>query len=213
VVDDPVHRVSGRQGVMLVSRNGDIVFADVVGRFNLARQHVGLWVYIDNVSSLAELTLYFTLSGDWSRYFVYSYPVGRLLSGWNHLLISRASFAEYGDVSPWDWPKIVKVRVRVVSKPNTTVRVTFDHMVGITDMYGGMVTIMLDGAWESVYTRAYRVMSMYGMPGVVSVITSYVGEEGYMTLGQLSRLQEAGWDVISHAAGHRDLTKLPLGQV
>jgi hypothetical protein len=56
VMDDPVHHVSGRQGVMLVSRNGEIVFADVVGRFNLARQHVGLWIYIDNVSSLAELT-------------------------------------------------------------------------------------------------------------------------------------------------------------
>jgi hypothetical protein len=56
----------------------------------------------------------------------------------------------YGNVSREDWSRIVKVRVRVVSKPNATVRVTFDHMVGIADLYGGMVTIMFDDAWESV---------------------------------------------------------------
>jgi hypothetical protein len=31
---------------------------------------------------------------------------------------------------------------------------------------------------------------MYGMPGVVSVITGYVGNDGYMTVEQLSKLQE-----------------------
>lgn len=70
----------------------------------------------------------------------------------------------------------------------------------------GRLTITFDDGWKSAYTRGLPTLQAHGLRGNVAVITESVDYwDGFLTLTQLQALEDAGWSLASHSAGHPDL--------
>jgi peptidoglycan/xylan/chitin deacetylase (PgdA/CDA1 family) len=72
----------------------------------------------------------------------------------------------------------------------------------------GMVSIMFDDGFISVYTKAFPIMAKYGIRGNVAVIPGLVGKTDYMTWDQIETLAQNGWTIMSHSVNHRKMMKL-----
>ncbi len=71
-----------------------------------------------------------------------------------------------------------------------------------------IITFSFDDGYASVYEKALPILERYGYVGTVFVITSAIGQSGYMTLEQLLNLAKRGWEIGSHTVSHRYLTEL-----
>lgn len=70
------------------------------------------------------------------------------------------------------------------------------------------ILITFDDGHLDNYTTAWPIMEKYGFTGVLYVVSSYIGADGYMTADQIVELYQAGWEVGSHSIHHLDLTSL-----
>jgi peptidoglycan/xylan/chitin deacetylase (PgdA/CDA1 family) len=89
----------------------------------------------------------------------------------------------------------------------------------------GAILITFEDAYESVYHNAYPVLSTHGFVATVFVITGCVGSENrwdvrlggrtfrHMDWDQIQELKRNGYTIGSHTVSHRDLTRLPQGEV
>jgi hypothetical protein len=65
---------------------------------------------------------------------------------------------------------------------------------------GGLVSVVVDDAWQSFYDLARPKMDALGYRGTQYVISDYVGTSGRLTLAELSSLQtHSGWEIAGHA--------------
>ena len=76
-----------------------------------------------------------------------------------------------------------------------------------------MITFTFDDGCLSTYTRAFPILEKYSYPATAFIITSAVGEPGYMTIEQILDLVNNGWEIGSHTVSHADLTQLSDGQL
>jgi len=67
------------------------------------------------------------------------------------------------------------------------------------------VLFTFDDVAENIYQNAFPILAAAGLKGTVYVISSYVGNEGYVSLAQAQALYAAGWDVGNHTSGHQHL--------
>jgi|GEM_PF-1368815 len=74
------------------------------------------------------------------------------------------------------------------------------------------VTFMFDDGGVSIYTEAKPVLDQYGYKGSAVIVTSFIGQPGFMTAPQIQELFASGWEVVSHGVTHSDLTTLPEAQ-
>lgn len=77
----------------------------------------------------------------------------------------------------------------------------------------GAVVLSFDDALESHYTQAYSAMLPYDMPGNAGIMTDAVGNTGSLTVDQLRQMEDAGWELASHATRDVALTTLPPGEM
>jgi peptidoglycan/xylan/chitin deacetylase (PgdA/CDA1 family) len=73
---------------------------------------------------------------------------------------------------------------------------------------GGAVSFMFDDGEASTYTQAYPVLKAKGYPGVAAIVTSFVGDSGFVKRAQVLDLQRNGWEIVSHTLTHNDLTAM-----
>lgn len=74
----------------------------------------------------------------------------------------------------------------------------------------GPATILtFDDGPGSTYTRAFPILSEYGIVGDVAVITNNVGVGGALSWEQLTELKDAGWGICSHSVSHPVMTSIP----
>jgi len=66
----------------------------------------------------------------------------------------------------------------------------------------GLITLWFDDAWYSQYSIAFPVLKEFGFVGALSVATSLVQGEKYMTWPQIKRLRANGWEITSHSVSH-----------
>jgi len=208
IAADTTHYKDGVQGGNWTSVNGEDTNGTLIGAWNFSSQHFKIWVFAAEPTDISSLEFIFSPSATFASYFTWSYITSRLLQGWNELTLSRAQFASVGGAGASDWQCIIRICLRVKSLSTKTASVTFDNYEAIDDPSEGKVTIMFDDGWSSVYAKAMPTMNNYNMRGVVAVVTSQVGGEGFMNTTQLLELQKGGWDIISHTSTHADLTKL-----
>lgn len=64
------------------------------------------------------------------------------------------------------------------------------------------IILRFDDAYESVYTIAFPLMQARGLVGVLGVISSYIGQVGYMNAAQIQELANAGWEIANHSHQH-----------
>lgn len=70
-----------------------------------------------------------------------------------------------------------------------------------------IVTFCFDDGYKSVM-EANGILQKYDYAGTVFVITSEIGKNGYLSLEDLKKLSQEGWEIGSHTFNHLDLTKL-----
>lgn len=74
----------------------------------------------------------------------------------------------------------------------------------------GAVTFMFDDGELSTYSVAYPILKSKSIPGVVAVVSSFVGSTGFIKRTQLLEMQRNGWEIVSHSISHNDLTKMSI---
>ncbi len=87
------------------------------------------------------------------------------------------------------------------------------------------VIITFDDADESVYHHAFPILESSGFSASLFVISDYVGKTNswdykflnkkswHMNWNQLRELANNGWEIGSHTASHRDLTRLSSSEL
>jgi peptidoglycan/xylan/chitin deacetylase (PgdA/CDA1 family) len=70
------------------------------------------------------------------------------------------------------------------------------------------VIITFDDGNLDTYVEAYPITEKYGLTGVIYIVGSYIGADGYMSRDQIQEMAASGWEVGSHTMTHADLTLL-----
>ena len=76
-----------------------------------------------------------------------------------------------------------------------------------------MVTFCFDDGYFSTYEKAFPILEKYNYQGTVFVITSEIGNKGFMTKEQILELADKGWEIGSHSISHPDLTLISEEQL
>jgi len=67
------------------------------------------------------------------------------------------------------------------------------------------VVISFDDGYETVYQNAFPIMKEMGFTGIMYLVGTYVGANGYMDASQVKEMTTVGWEVGSHSMTHPHL--------
>lgn len=73
----------------------------------------------------------------------------------------------------------------------------------------GRVILTFDDSFASHYEVAFQELKDRGWSGVAATIPEEVGDADALTIGQLRRMDEQGWDIVSHPQVSSPVTPLP----
>jgi peptidoglycan/xylan/chitin deacetylase (PgdA/CDA1 family) len=93
-----------------------------------------------------------------------------------------------------------------------TLREAFDAWSGRGGFPRRPIVISFDDGYRSQYRSAFPVLRRLGWPGVLNLELRNVGDDG-ITVRDVERLVEAGWEVDSHTLTHPDLTTVDAAQL
>ena len=71
-----------------------------------------------------------------------------------------------------------------------------------------LITFIFDDGFEEDYSVAKPIFDAKGIAGVSAIITNRIGLDGKLTINQILKLQDAGWEVASHTISHPHLSTL-----
>lgn len=67
------------------------------------------------------------------------------------------------------------------------------------------VVLSFDDGYEDNFLYAFPLLQKYGFIGSFAVVTSFLGQPGYMSWDEVRQMTEAGMEFVSHSVGHVDL--------
>ena len=107
-------------------------------------------------------------------------------------------------------PKLSKVTaVDIMIQPpqggQTDVRISDVRAVNGFD--SSYIALTFDDGLKSQY-KAYRTLEKHDVAGTIGVITGNVGQNGHLNKGQLTEMQNAGWDIAAHSTGETPLPEM-----
>ncbi len=204
---DTVNFKEGSEGLKLVANNGDRAYSEKIidNDFSNISNFV-LWLYVYDANSFDYIRIYLTSTDSWGKYFQSSIYGPGFKTGWNKLVFGRNSFVNFYNES-WN-NKMNKIRIAIYPKTGQSTAATIDDLR--TNMNGkrGKLIITFDDGNKNVREKAFPILSENNQPAVSFIVTSWVGDLGYMNLSDLKNLQSNGWDISSHTVNHEDLTTL-----
>ncbi len=78
---------------------------------------------------------------------------------------------------------------------------------------GPIVSFAFDDGPKTDYTAGFPILNAAGYPGTVYVVTSGINNDGSsLSLADLTAMQNAGWEISSHASNHAIGIGTPLAQ-
>lgn len=187
---------TGSNSMALTSGSGTNCFVTKTINRNMVNDGViGQWVYIPSLTGISSVTIYFSSTTDFSKYFSRATPVTALHEGWNYIQVERSVWNNVGSEL---WTNtMIRLRVRVDATTGATPTVYYDSIY-----YGEYsrpkVLITFDDGWESAYTEGFTYMETLGLKGTQYVIRDRVGQAGWSPLSQLQEMYDAGWDLGTH---------------
>lgn len=73
-----------------------------------------------------------------------------------------------------------------------------------------IIVLTFDDGSKSIYDLALPLMQEYGYPGVSFMPTGWINSPDMMTLDQVRKLEEYGWESGGHTVNHVNLTSIPI---
>ena len=111
-----------------------------------------------------------------------------------------------------DITNIQEIRLEMVGGEQTQVKYWVDD-IRITEAQSTPNAILaFYGGKQSHYDNAFPLLEERGWKGTVPVRPSAIGNEGFMDIGQLRELRDAGWDVCSFPLRGKPLPEMSADQ-
>ena len=211
VTNDRTHYVEGFQGVNLkLEGTSGSMEKDIAIDFG-ADYGFQFSIYIFNNTEYAGTAIYFrTSTTDWTNYYDFS-TGSRLMTGWNNVKITKSSFRATGSPS---WGEVNHIKIKMYSHENRAhANATFDNFRALYSEYPAKISFRFDDANVNAYTLGKPILEKYAYEGIAAIPTDSIGGKREMTIEQLTLLQNAGWDIISHTKTHKTLTSLDLNNI
>lgn len=160
-------------------------------------------VKVDNFANLTSLVFYLgdsTFTNFYSVSFASSNADMYEEGEWVSVMFTLNGASSTG--SP-DLASVTDIQVRA-QDDNTGTAVTLHlneiAMVDEPAMWpNGVLSFAFDDGWASIYTQGKTKLDEYGFPATHYTIADRIGEAGYMTLAELTALQDGGWEIAAHA--------------
>jgi peptidoglycan/xylan/chitin deacetylase (PgdA/CDA1 family) len=71
--------------------------------------------------------------------------------------------------------------------------------------------ITLDDGYRDLYTAAFPILRAHGFTAVAYIVTSFVGQDRYVSREQILDMDRAGIEIASHTVHHADLSRTSWG--
>lgn len=150
-----------------------------------------------------------TVTMDKMTHNFYANDVNKGLNVWRVFADTVEKYKDAADYSSMNWDAITSVSITVYNSSwQTKDWYTYvDGLIQAKPLFPqGAVIISMDDGPVSAFTGAMPILGKYGFPGVVYVIPSQIGVGQYtLTLDQLRKCYEAGWEVSNHTWSHTPL--------
>lgn len=143
-----------------------------------------------------------------SAYFYYSatYTVAHEYGGNSWIEVGFSPSNQNTSGSP-NMAAINAIRLYVKDAPSGVFNLWVQSISTFPAPSQGVVSLVFDDGHNSIYNQGAAKMSQYAMPGTLYMETTNTGVGNYVTLAQLTELQNVnGWDISAH--GPTDFTTM-----
>lgn len=206
IAADTQHFITGTSSLQMTTPSGGNTYSDrSVSWFLNENGCFQLSVYLpDDSANINSIDVLLSSKSDFSVYFTFSF-FDHLNPGWNLLTFHKNEFSNVGGD---DWNnKMVKVRLRVNANAAKVATVSFDDLRYKVEMLPRIV-ITFDDGYDTAYNEGILYMNSKGLRGTMFVISSLVGNAGYMTKAQFDDAYANGWALGNHTREHKNLSTL-----
>lgn len=108
-----------------------------------------------------------------------------------------------------DLRNVREIRLQSLKGGDTPLRLNVDELRMVPKADRGRVMVTFDDIPRSQYSEAFPLMQEFGFPGVAGAIPWLTNDPSYISKAELSEMQEAGWDIVSHPQVTNPSTSLP----
>jgi len=196
-----------------ITRTSSGEFRDYTIQFNVDKLGDTFFFQYDTQgnNNIAWVSIYFSTDESQQNFFYYDMST-EVIQNKSHVIVNREEFKVGAGTPHWD--KVKYFRIAFQSKSDTTFTLQPKKLATFN---GGkaMVTLWFDDGWENSYTNAYSIASRIDptLKGVIPIVPSAIGADGYLSQEQLRLLRAAGWEIVNHSYSHVNLTQLPENEI
>jgi peptidoglycan/xylan/chitin deacetylase (PgdA/CDA1 family) len=89
----------------------------------------------------------------------------------------------------------------------------YAYLNGTRGLPSRPVILTFDDGYADFYTTALPILRSHDFRAVAYVVSSFVGQPGYMTAAQVREADQSGIEIGSHTVTHADLARMSVGAV
>ena len=108
-------------------------------------------------------------------------------------------------VKPSDFAAQMDWLARSGYHPVTTLDL-INYLSGARGLPSRPIILTFDDGYADFYTTAVPILRQHDFTAVAYVVSGFIGQQGYMSAGQIRSLQAAGFEIGSHTVHHLNLT-------
>ena len=197
---DTINFIEGYSSIKLSTTSGPVYITKSLTADLSSVTQFSLWIYVNDIKMFDTAQVYFSSSS--SKYFKAVVGPSEVVPGWNHLVMAKSQFTNYGGES---WSTITSVKIRLTARGAEAC--SFDAFT--YDMQARTKCILtFDDGSETAYTVVKPILDANSQKAVLFVNPYSIGDSGKLTLSQLNILYAEGWDISDHTYSHQDLNHL-----
>lgn len=126
---------------------------------------------------------------------------------WIEIIVPKSAFV--ADGSP-TWSTINLMLFRIKDN-GTQADISLDSISTFNKGSESKISITFDDGYDDVYVEGRKKLDEYGYKATAYIISSLIGNTGYLTQEQVDKLHLSGWDISGH--GNSNLTTLTETQL
>lgn len=85
----------------------------------------------------------------------------------------------------------------------------FDGIYGGAPLPARPVVLTFDDGFADAFANTFPLLQQHGLGGTFLIVTSFVGQDGYVTWEQVQNMARSGMEIVSHSVNHSNLATSP----